>query len=872
MDLRRVLKRANRFWSAAIGIRLAFLFLGLPAAGAEPPDPVTRTDYDEGDWYLLRGDQKLPYHGMRDSWVFNRAMTWLDKTSGVDGAVLCYSTQSPLPLTGKSQVSRWYAGEGNEVADLDGVDEQLTRFTKKNPKSTWDHAALPPFQFQIEQHPIAELEVKEATRPWQFFVVVKGRGGPPLFTSPWQIGPGKLTVNLLDLYRQKGYHHQFAEMNFFVATWTEEAGQEASVVFRLRLLGTEAIVPSLPVIRTVEHSKSEGVPIYAVVLDRQARRLGKDSVDVTATLGGRTAMLAEDGTGIWRAVIRGLPAGEHRAQLRAVWKTESLKSVSSHLRIRVTDGQFLGYDPALRLLTRAGKPLGPLAGSYRGQSVFKGLGTPRESLLHGQLDWQLAILDPAKPDYGFHFWESLTEQELDADYAYLQQCGWSLIHLCQGWLWWPRLDAAGRLSPYNAEQLANVCAVAGRHGLRVHLAVSHYPLGKRSPPYAQYLEAGFQSSDYRNPNSRFFRMFGDYLEQLATVFRDETVLSSFTAAGEGDPECGKDFVNMVYDELQAHDGNHLVLAEPHHQVTRNPNFYRQEGWKPLLGGMRTYHIDRLPQEHVGVEFKLAAMGHIFMGEGCFYGFLGGNHQYMNPQMPIDSYRQRTRQTIYTGLAHCNPILLTWEERIVEDEQIVLSRICRAVDWSKRFQTPPLAIRVNAKLMPVSGRDPLAKYEKALSSLPLECRYLWEDEPVPPGVIYTIDAREPFIAPAFASEGGKLPDALKANTPLVLPPGFSANYSWSEDRRTLLAFIRRNEGWLGLNGVKPQDPARLGHASLSPSHPTALRLQNFPAEAFSFQLFDLAKKEVIRQGTFRVATVLDIPASSREWFLLVNETK
>jgi hypothetical protein len=128
MDLRRVLKRANRFGSAAIGIRLAFLFLGLPAAGAEPPDPVTRTDYDEGDWYLLRGDQKLPYHGMRDSWVFNRAMTWLDKRAGVDGAVLCYSTQSPLPLTGKSQVSRWYAGEGNEVADLDGVDEQLTRF------------------------------------------------------------------------------------------------------------------------------------------------------------------------------------------------------------------------------------------------------------------------------------------------------------------------------------------------------------------------------------------------------------------------------------------------------------------------------------------------------------------------------------------------------------------------------------------------------------------------------------------------------------------------------------------------------------------------------------------------------------------------
>jgi len=75
-------------------------------------------------------------------------------------------------------------------------------------------------------------------------------------------------------------------------------------------------------------------------------------------------------------------------------------------------------------------------------------------------------------------------------------------------------------------------------------------------------------------------------------------------------------------------------------------------------------------------------------------------------------------------------------------------------------------------------------------------------------------------------------------------------------------------------VKPQDPARLGHASLSPSHPSpaALRLQNFPAEALSFQLFDLAKKDVIRQGTFRGATALEIPPSSGEWFVLVNETR
>jgi hypothetical protein len=35
----------------------------------------------------------------------------------------------------------------------------------------------------------------------------------------------------------------------------------------------------------------------------------------------------------------------------------------------------------------------------------------------------------------------------------------------------------------------------------------------------------------------------------------------------------------------------------------------------------------------------------------------------------------------------------------------------------------------------------------------------------------------------------LPDALKAEMPLRLPAGFAATYSWSEDRSTLLAFIR-----------------------------------------------------------------------------------
>jgi hypothetical protein len=70
------------------------------AVAGEPPPPVTVSDYDEGDFYLVRGDQKQPCHGMRDAWVYNRAMTWLDRAAGVEDTLLCYSGQSPLLLTG----------------------------------------------------------------------------------------------------------------------------------------------------------------------------------------------------------------------------------------------------------------------------------------------------------------------------------------------------------------------------------------------------------------------------------------------------------------------------------------------------------------------------------------------------------------------------------------------------------------------------------------------------------------------------------------------------------------------------------------------------------------------------------------------------
>jgi len=751
-----------------------------------PPDPFTVSDYDEGDVYFIRGGARRPHHGMREPWVFNRALEWTD----AGGAVICHAGQSPLLLTGRRQVSRWFTARAN---DLSEADDETTRLVKKDPKTDTDHASLPPFQFPIEQFPEAELEVTEASHPWQFLVAVKGRSGPPFFAGPWREGPGKLAVDLLARYRAKGYRHHFAELQFFVAVWTKDPAREAAVSFRLRLKGVPAIVPSLPVIRTAERARKEGVPLAAVVVDGRGRRQGKDAVSVEARIGDAAVPMSDGGDGVWKGMVRDLPGGDHRAEFRASWKDGRGGTPTTSLDVHVTDGLFIGYDPQLRLLTRAGMPLGPLSGSYRGAPMFTGIGTPAESPVQGQEAW-----DAVKGDawggqhsnfgggrYGFQWWESLTPKELEADHAYLARCGWGIVHLCQGWWVWERLDAGGHLAPHGAEQLALVAATARRHGLRVLFAVSHYPLGKVAAPWAQYLEAGYRPADYRDPASKFYSMFRDYLAQFTAVFRDETGLLGFTAAGEGDPACGMTFVNEVHDALKARDPNHLVLGEPHHAMNKDPLYHVQAGWKPRLAGMRTYFIDRKPLEAVGAQFKLAGLGDLFMGEGVFWGYSGGPTETMR-------YRERIRETFSIGFAHRSPILLTWEARVAEDEHRVLDEVRRSIDWSRPFARPRVAVRAGRESLVDAGKMALARYEAAFSRMPLEYACVWEDGEAPPGALAVLDARQPYAEPAFASEGGPLPDALRGDMPLRLPAGFAANYSWSGDRCQLIAFLRRAE--------------------------------------------------------------------------------
>ncbi|MCK7493390.1 MAG: hypothetical protein MZW92_61825 [Comamonadaceae bacterium] len=66
---------------------------------------------------------------------------------------------------------------------------------------------------------------------------------------------------------------------------------------------------------------------------------------VKATVNGKTYAMKETG-GIWRTRVHDLPMGDHRASLEAEWLGGEKKRVAM-LDVSITDGKFIGFDPAM---------------------------------------------------------------------------------------------------------------------------------------------------------------------------------------------------------------------------------------------------------------------------------------------------------------------------------------------------------------------------------------------------------------------------------------------------------------------------------------------------------------------------------------------
>jgi hypothetical protein len=177
---------------------------------------------------------------------------------------------------------------------------------------------------------------------------------------------------------------------------------------------------------------------------------------------------------------------------------EGAVRLSTVTRLRITDGQFWQLDRARRLFSRNNR----LAGPYQGNVFVKQAGSRGESLVQGQKAWDRWDRCREPGEHLCH-WEGLTAAELDRRFAYLADCGWDLLHVCQHWGIWERLDAGGRIAPHGAEQLALYLRTAGRHGLAVIQALTHYEYltatrdWHGTVPYTAYRDAGLWSNTRR---------------------------------------------------------------------------------------------------------------------------------------------------------------------------------------------------------------------------------------------------------------------------------------------------------------------------------------------------------------------------------------
>ena len=807
------------------------------------------------------------------SWTFNRSMQWL---RAVD-TVIAYQTGGDLPLTGTAAQSAWFTGPENQLQD----SAATTRFTKRASNRNIDCAVLPMFQYHLGQHPSMELAVTDANSAWQFCIALKGRAGPPLICSGWQSGAKILRFDVAHLLRTLGYEKNFAEIHFVIGTWTADPQGQATLSFSLRGLARPAVVACLPIIRTVK-AAAAGVTVTAVLTDRAGQLVTAGVAPAVTIVAKSWPMTLKDG--VWQVSVPALPVGNHAAVIEAAGFAPSTQYV------RITDGQFFQYDKRTHYARRPAQHIEPLSGSYQGVFFARDAGLRSEQLVKGQAEWDSWDREGGRAERA-HGWESLTPAELDEYFAFLARCGWDLLHLHQYWGIWERLDAFGNLAPHGAEQLALYLRTADKHGLASIQALSSYSYSTRSDnyqwwgtvPWQQTLAAGFRNEEWYQPQPGAFQTaFHNYLSDFVTVFGDETALFALSASGEGDRTNGLPRSNDVMQFVRARDRNHIFYAEP---ILGPDMLYDKAvaGWTQDYLGARTYNYGRDfdSELDLAIFFKFLKMAdNLVMAEGAwpasnlYTQFLSGrgmqSSKVAKPAgIPRDSwigtayYRTHIRDTIYIGMTERIPIMMTWDEKVTEDERFVFHEARKLVDWDQRYQQPGVALLAYDSNMVNGKRGTYGEYERAFRKLGVNYRIVSERmRPFPSGLV-VYDTLQPFEQPAFQAEGGRMPDALRKSIPVRTGSGYYASWCWSEDRKTLLAYF------YNVTGHVKQD------FFISPLYhrvpeETAFDCQLTYAVAarLTWRLYDLNDKVLLRKESTADFTGVTLPATRHDFLLLI----
>lgn len=752
-----------------------------PAIGWTNLEDVIYHDTLYGDRRLDDSPELAAF--MQKVWVFNRSMRWVRPHGGA--AVVAFESGAEVRLTGERQASAWHTGSANVLAE----DGDATTWIRGSSRRR-DGLVLPTFQVNLAQHPVLRVEVEEADADWQLAVSLKGRAGVPLWHGQWTSGPGRVTLPLRDLLTRAGYRHQFAELHLALVVWDPTTSKP-----RIRIsaaFATEpALVAALPAVLTTSDVRGQGgFPVAAAVLDADGALVSPSSVEVVLETGGRVVPLTTDDHGLWIARVADLGAGDHDAVYRVTGAIEAAVPTV----LRVTDGDFCGYDERTHLVRARGK-LRPLSGSYAASTFVVYPGQPDERLLFTQDDWDHAVVAGGAEER-VHHWDALNEDELHRKLGGLADAGFDVLHLHSHWSTWARLDAGGRISPHVAEQAALYYRVAAQHGLTVMQTLADYPYGVAedrtqfnpdlSAPWSTYVDAGLATQDWYRPSGPFRELFERYVRDVVTLFGGETAILGLNHSGEADFMSGAGPVNQTQQLLRSCGDRHLFYSEAVFRIDREPVATRTGFDQDLVGG-RTYWIGEhiAPTTDLGIEFKLMASAGIFMAEGSWapansfarlHRELGDRWGSRGSWTGTHAFRLRLRDSLYLSLVHRLPMAITWDEQISTDEHLVYRELSRAIDWSQDFAPAPVELVIGADHTTGIGREVLARHVR------------WAAEN---GV--ALAARTPGQAGA-AEVGIEISGAFSAppldpeHSWVRVGPGYQASPMRSRDRRTVLAYL------------------------------------------------------------------------------------
>lgn len=806
-------------------------------------------------------------------WIFNRAMVWLDEDDGLKKSILCYSDKGILHLSGSNQVSRWFTNTPNYIDD---TSLYQSSFIKKNTEKSVDFAALPGFEFQIDQHPNAELEIYSTTGSWFFAVHILGRSGPAIFSTGWKNKPEKMNIDLRKEFRKIGFWNNYAKLNFILFLRAKSRKHDGKISFSLRLIGKSAIIPCLPIIRTVDKISKEGVTFYAVVVDGNANRLKRDMLSMVAYLCNQKVKLSEvDNSGIWQGRFLKLPEGEHMVRLEAKWNSSG-KKIISFLNISIKKAEFIKYDPRKHSFLIGESALGSLSGSFVDRILYPVLKkeTTNNLQIHGPNDYLKYQKLGKKIQY--HMWSGLTESEMNRYFAFLEHCGWKVVRKFEA-INDHRLFVNGRISPHGVEHFALTLRIAEKHQIFILMDLTH------SFPY------GFFESDW------YLKLFKEYLICFFMLFSESPQLIGMTPHGEPDvhhvnaADGGDNYLKDIHVFIRKLDKNHLIFLEH----PGSPEWYWYKKYRSLdprehmryplaeVSGYRTYGLGKSNRYDSLLTVYLKMMqcsNRAYIGECCWPGQIGDERS----GAQTEDYRLRVRDNIYLGLIHQMPLILSWGEWLTEDEAFILSIIRSQVDWDSFIKMQPkLAIRLK---IPDRNVDEdtrfailhkylykLVEFNEVFSKIPLEYCYIWEDEQLPFGVLKEIiPTKHSSKDIKFFSEGGIIPEEVKGYIPLNISGKYTTNYLWSTDRRILLVYIRNTAYQeLGCSEGASGAPELNRRREISKLE---IAIQNLPSGSYFYKLYDLDIKKLVKDEKFNDNKQIRFDSTSHDYFLLVKYMK